>query len=61
MTHSLQYRLRLNLRAKKKFGKTNKSDAQFDDFMEACVAELEATDGIDDAEQVCLLLWENST
>jgi len=59
MPYTPQQRQRIHLKARRKVGIV-KDDAQDKfDFMEQCIDELEGN-GVDDAEEVCQMLWEES-
>lgn len=62
MAYTAKERLRINLHAKRKVGKIDKSDAQDKfTFMQQCISELmdqSEADDETDAEQICQLMWE---
>ena len=54
-TYTPRQRQRIHHKAKHKLGKINKDNPQDKlDFMEQC---LDAFDGVDDAENICEMLW----
>ena len=58
MPYSAKYLMRINLRSRRLLGWIKRDDAQDKiGFMESCIEQLEG-EGVDDAEQVCELLWE---
>lgn len=57
-SYTPQQKQRIHLKARRKLGLLKRDDAQDRfDFMEQCIQELE-DEGVDDAEQICQLLWE---
>ena len=58
MPYSAQYLMRINLRSRRLLGWIKRDDPQDKiDFIESCVEQLEG-EGVEDAENVCELLWE---